>query len=109
MYICFMALKFENPASFIISGLPGIEKTKWIIRLVDNIDKICPELTRFFYCYEVWQGIFNEHSDKIRFRQGPPVLDDLKEFENCLLVLDVMMFTKSSLLSKIFTIYSHHY
>ena len=37
-----MALKFENPVSFIISGPSGVGKTKLILRLVDNIDKICP-------------------------------------------------------------------
>ena len=104
-----MALKFENPVSFIISGPSGVEKTKWILRLVDNIDKICPEINQIFYCYEVWQSMFNEYSEKITFRQGPPVLDDFKNFENCLLILDDMMFTENSLLSKIFTIYSHHY
>ena len=103
-----MALKFENPASFIISGPSRVGKTKWILRLVDNIDKICPGINQIFYCYEVWQGIFNEYFNKIRFRQGPPVLDDFKEFENCLLISDDMMLTEKSLLSKIFTTYSHH-
>ena len=102
-----MALKFEN--RFVISGPSGVGKTKWILRLVDNIDKICPEINQIFYCYEVWQNIFNEYSEKITFRQGPPVLDDFKNFENCLLILDDMMFTENSLLSKIFTIYSRHY
>ena len=102
-----MALKLKNSASFIISGPLGVRKTKWILRLVDNIDKICPEIKQIFYCYEVWQGIFNEYSDKIRFRQGLLVLDDFKEFENCLLILDDMMFMENSLLSKIFTIYFH--
>ena len=104
-----MALKFENPASFIISGWSGVGKTKWIQRLVDNIDKICSGIDHIFYCCEVWQSIFNEYSEKIIFRQGPSVLDDFKKFENCLLILDDMMFTENSLLSKIFTIYSHHY
>ena len=74
-----MALKVENSASFTISGRSGVEKTKWILCLVDNIDKICPGINQIFYCYEVWQGIFNEYSDKIRFRQGPLVLNDFEE------------------------------
>ena len=43
-----MALKFKNPASFIISGPSGVEKTKWILCLVDNIDKICPGINQVF-------------------------------------------------------------
>ena len=39
-----MALKFENPASFIISGPSGVRKTKWILHFLDNIDKICSAL-----------------------------------------------------------------
>ena len=54
-------------------------------------------------------GIFNQYSEKITFRQGPPVLDDFKKFENCLLILDDIMFTEDSLLTKIFTICSHYY
>ena len=71
---------------------------------MDNIDKICLEINQIFYCCEVWQGIFNEYYEKIRFRPSPPVFDDFKEFKNCLLILDDMMFTENSLLSKIFTI-----
>ena len=104
-----MALKFKNPAFFIISGPSGVGKTKWIPSLVYDIDKICSRINQIFYCYKVWQGIFNEYSEKIRCRQGPPVLDDFKEFENCLFILDDMMLTENSFLSKIFTIYSHHY
>ena len=104
-----MALKFQNPASFIISGSSGVGKTKWILRFVVNIDKIFPGVNQIFYCYEAWQGIFNKYSDKIRFRQGPPIIGDFKEFENCLLILDNITFSENSLLSKIFTIYFHHY
>ena len=93
----------------VIGGPSGVGKAKWILRLVDNIDQICPGINQIVYCYEVWQSIFNEYSEKIRFRQGAPVLDDFKKFQNCLLILDDMMFTENSLLSKIFTIYSHHY
>ena len=62
-----MSLKFGNPVSFIISGPSGVGKTKWILRLVDNIDKICLGINQIFYCYKVWQGIFNEYSEKITF------------------------------------------
>ena len=68
--------------------------------LVDNIDIICSRIKQIFYRYEVCQGIFDEYSEKIRFRQGPPVIDNFKEFENCLLILDDMMFIESSPLSK---------
>ena len=104
-----MALKCKNPASFINSGPSEVRKAKWIIRFVDNIDKICPGINQIFYCYDVWQGIFNEYSHKISCLQGSPALDDSKEFENFFVILDDMMFTENSLQFKIFTIYSHHY
>ena len=63
-----MVLKFQYPTSFIISGPSGVGKAKWILCLVDNIDKICPGIKQIFYCCEVGQGIFNKYSDKIRFR-----------------------------------------
>ena len=76
---------------------------------MDRLDKICSGINWIFYCHEVWQGIFNQDSDKIRFRQGLLVLDDFKEFEICLIVLDDMMFAENNLLSIIFTIYFYHY
>ena len=44
-----MALKFQNPTSFNISGPSGVGKTKWILRLVNNIDKICPGINQIFF------------------------------------------------------------
>lgn len=104
-----MALRFENPASFILSGASGVGKTFWMIRFVKHLKEICSEINRVIYHYEVWQKVFNEYTNEIDFYQGPPSLESLKEAKNALVILDDLMHMDSTFLAKIFCVYSHHH
>ena len=104
-----MSLKFENPSSFLLSGASGCGKTFWILKFIDHIHQICPEIKRIFYYYEIWQKCFESYTDKVIFRQGPPDLAKLKEAKDSLVILDDLMFSDPVFLCKIYTIYAHHY
>ena len=53
--------------------------------------------------------MFDRYTDKINFKQGMPSLEDLKESRDAFLVLDDLMFANSEFLSKIYSVYSHHF
>ena len=45
-----MALKVDNPASFLISGPSGVGKTHWIFHLIEHRNEIFTEkIEKFFY------------------------------------------------------------
>ena len=73
-----MALKFKNPASFIISGRSGVEKTKWILCLVDNIDKICPGINQIFIVMKSGRVFLMNILIKLDFVKVPLFLTILK-------------------------------
>ena len=53
--------------------------------------------------------MFDRYADKVNFKQGIPSLEDLKESRDAFLVLDDLMFANFEFLSKIYSIYSHHF
>ena len=104
-----MSLKFENPCSFLLAGPSNVGKTFWILRLIKHLPQLCPQIKRIIFHYEVWQDVFNQFSNSITFHQGLPTLEDLKAAKNSLLILDDLMHADLNFLSKIFSIYSHHF
>ena len=53
--------------------------------------------------------MFDRYIDKLNFKQGMPSLEDLKESRDEFLVLDDLVFADSEFLSKIYSVYSHHF
>ena len=105
-----MSLKVNNPSSFVLAGYSGVGKTYWIFRFIDHIGKIIsPKLEKILYFYEIWQPTFQDYMHKVQFIQGMPDLETLRTPERKIVILDDLMHEDSMLLSKIFTIYSHHY
>ena len=104
-----MSLRFQNRTSFVVSGLSGVGKSYWVLRFIDNLKQLCPEIKQVVYHYEVWQEMFDRYTDKVNFKQGMPSLDDLKESRDAFLVLDDLMFANSEFLSKIYSVYSDHF
>ena len=104
-----MSLRFQNPTSFVVSGPSGVGKSYWVLRFIDSLKQLCPEIKQVIYHYEVWQAMFDRYTDKINFKQGVPSLEDLKESRDAFLVLDDLMFANSEFLSKIYSVYSHHF
>ena len=105
-----MALKVDKPSSFLLAGASGVGKTFWIFRLIDHRDEIFFQtIEKILYFYEVWQPIFEEYSQCVDFFHGAPTVDILKSPERKLVVLDDLMNSNRDILTKIFTVYSHHY
>ena len=104
-----MCLQFHNPTSFVVSGPLGVGKSYWVLRFIDSLKQLCPEIKRVVYHHEMWQETFDCYTDKVNFKQGMPSLEDLKESRNVFLLLDDLMFANSELLSKIYSVYSHHF
>ena len=102
-----MSLQFQNPTSFVVSGPSGVGKSYWVLRFIDSLKQLCPEIKQVVYHYEVWQAMFDRYTDKINFKQNMPSLQDLKESRDAFLVLDNLMFANSEFLSKIYSVYSH--
>ena len=61
-----MALKVDNPASFLISGPSGIGKSHWIFRLIEHRNEIFTEkIEKIFYFYDTYQKKFDQFVDSI--------------------------------------------
>ena len=105
-----MALRVQNPYSFVLAGASGSGKTRWILKFIDNVDEIIePKVTEILYFYEQWQPDFEKYIGRVKFSQGlpsPDLLDGNKDSK--LVILDDLMFENPKTISKIFTIYSHH-
>ena len=105
-----MALKVDKQSSFLLARASGVGKTFWIFRLIDHRDEIFPQkIEKILYFYEVWQPIFEECSHCVDFFHGAPTVDILKSPERKLVVLDDLMNSNRDIITKIFTVYSHHY
>ena len=105
-----MALKVDNPASFLISKPSGIGKSHWIFRLIEHRNEIFTEkIEKIFYFYDTYQKKFDQFVDSIEFIQGLPSLEILKDASQSLVVLDDLIHYPKDVISKIFTVYSHHY
>ena len=111
--LCFsiiMALKVDKPSSFLLAGASGVGKMFWIFRLIDHRDEIFSQtIEKILYFYEVWQPIFEEYSHCVDFFHGAPTVDTLKTPERKLVVLDDLMNSNRDIITKIFTVHSHHY
>jgi len=105
-----MALQLQNPSSILLAGPSGVGKTFWVFRFIDHINEMLePKPTEILYFYHQWQPIFEQYLDKITFKQGLPTLEALGETKECkLVILDDLMHENSDIITKIFTIYSHH-
>ena len=105
-----MALKVDKPSSFLLTGASGVGKTFWVFRLIDHRDEIFSQkIEKILYFYEVWQPIFEEYSHCVDFFHGAPTVDILKSPGRKLVVLDDLMNLNRDIITKIFTVYSHHY
>ena len=105
-----MALRVDNSVSFLISGPLGIGKSHWIFCLIEHRNEIFTEkIEKIFYFYDPYQKKFDQFVDSIKFIQGLPSLEILKDASQSLVVLDDLIHYPKDVISKIFTVYSHHY
>ena len=101
--------RFQNPCSFLLCGPSSSGKTQFIFRLIEHLPKMCADLKGVCYFYDTWQSSFEPLMDRVTFKRGIPSLDDLKQAERHLVVLDDLMGEcGNAIFSKMFTVYSHH-
>lgn len=111
-------VKFESPTSIFIAAPSGSGKTvftKNLLIYADGVFKIAP--SKIFYCYSIWQNIYNEMKNEIKaisFHQGLPTMDILNEWGteqgHKILVLDDLMLqgVESDELMHLMCVGSHH-
>ena len=105
-----MALKLTSPASFLVCGPSCCGKTHWVFRFIENRNEIFTEkIEKVLYFYDTYQKKFDNYLNDIEFIQGIPTLKILKLADRCLLVLDDLMHYPQDLITKIFTVYAHHF
>ena len=105
-----MVLKLTSPASFLVCGPSCSGKTYWVFRFIKNRNEIFTEkIERVLYFNDTYQKKFNDYLNDNEFIQGIPTLEILKLADRSLLVLDDLMHYPQDLITKIFTLYAHHF
>jgi len=111
-------IKFESPTSIFIAAPSGSGKTvftKELLRHADGTFKVHP--SKIYYCYSMWQALYNEMQNEIRFiffHHGLPTMDKLNEWGSeeghKILVLDDLMMqsSESEELVHLMCVGSHH-
>ena len=74
-----MSLQFQNPTSFAVSGPSRVAKFYWVLCFIDSLKQLFPEIKEIFYYYKVWQEISDCYTNKVNFKQGMPILENLRE------------------------------
>jgi len=72
-------LKFQSPKSIFVLGSSNSGKTMYTKNILENADGMPSNI---FYCYSIWQPIFDEMRSSIsnlQFYQGFPSMDVLSE------------------------------
>ena len=81
-----------------------------MFHFIENRNEIFIEkIERTLYFYDTYQKKFDDYLNEVEFIQGTPSLETLKLADRCLLVLDNLMHYPQDLITKIFTVYAHHF
>jgi len=99
-----MTLALKHPFTAIVAGPTSCGKTRFVFRLVDNIDQMIDLTpTKIVYCYGEYQQLFCDYLEVV-FHQGLPNMEDFDGREP---VDDLMQETDQSV-ANLFTKGSHH-
>lgn len=101
---------FKAPFTMIISGATGSGKTQWLLKFLENSEKLIePPPQKILYCYgEINETIFKLKNEGINTFNGIPTPDLIKEHQ--LLVLDdLMLNVENDFLDLLFTRGSHNW
>lgn len=111
-------LKFQSPTSIFVVGSSNSGKTMYTKNILENADgmfEVPP--SNIFYCYSIWQSIFDEMRSSVsnlQFYQGFPSMDVLSEWGTLqghkVVVLDDLMMeaADSKELIHLLTVGIHH-
>ena len=97
----------KHPSTMVISGPTSCGKTRFVFRLLDNLQEMfSPAPRKVLYCYSEYQEIFDNYQ-WVQFHEGLPDLDTFHGTPT-LLVLDDLMSETTDDVTKLFTKISHH-
>ena len=103
-------MRVHPPSSFLLSAPSQLGKTYWIFRLIESRNEIFTEkIEKILYFYDTYQKKFDQYIDSIQFIQSLPSLEMVKDTSQSLIVLDDLLHYPKDVITKIFTLYSHHY
>lgn len=112
-------LKYKNPTSIFIVGPSSSGKTVFTKSLLQNANATFEKpFSKMFYCYSIWQPIYDEMKssiENIEFYKGFPDMDLLTEWgnlsgEKCLVIDDLLLEASDSKeLIFLLTVGIHHY
>ena len=111
-------IPFHTPSNCIVSGASSSGKTHLIFEILKCVDKMFNKrVKRIFFCYNVYQPIFDEMKKEIphiEFFEGLPNRENMETWSTNLdlniLILDDLMekAAKSTDIVDLFTQYTHH-
>jgi hypothetical protein len=112
-------LEFNPGSTHILSGQSGSGKTRFILRILQNMDKIFGEHPplKIRYYYGIWQDNYDQMKreiENISFQQGLPSEEELMNFTDpkthTMIIIDDLMdeACNSQVVELIFTRISHH-
>ena len=99
---------FKHPFTAIVAGPTNCGKSSWIRSLLNNQRKIIPRPEKIYYCYSLWQELYETIGDGVEFIDGFLDVDKLDKKRRNLLIIDDLMDEKDDRLTKLFTKGSHH-
>ncbi|VDI01124.1 Hypothetical predicted protein [Mytilus galloprovincialis] len=112
-------LKYQSPTSIFIVGASNSGKTVYTKNMLEHADEMFQKPpTKIYYCFSVWQPIYDEMKTNIKnieFHKGLPEMDILSEWGahkgHKILVLDDLMMDSadSSELVHLMCVGSHHH
>ena len=110
-----IAIPFQCPVSFSISGTTSSGKTTWVLRLLRNKEKMLqPPPQHVLYCYGIWQDLFEEMGKEmnfIQFHEGIPNRETVFSLPSgSMIILDDLshMLYQSIDMELLFSQTSHH-
>jgi len=104
-----MSLPFRHPFTMLISGPTQSGKTKFVLRLIDNVSVLVePPPEKILYCFDEYQPQTFDPYRNVQFHKGIPNLEMFDGRARTLVILDDLMTDVDKNVSDMFTKVSHH-
>ena len=110
-YLKLKNIMFRTPFTAIISGATGTGKTKWLTKLIDNINELT-DITHVLYCYSEFDDDILKLKEKgVEVFHGIPTKEDiLSRPQGTLIILDDLIGEiNPEFLNTLYTKGSHHW